>query len=209
MQAEKRLGERALIDPNVHLDYRSGRAGDEPLVLGPAARLRTGTVLYSGSRIGARLSTGHNVVIREQCDIGDDVSIWSCSIVDYGCRIGDRVKIHSGCYIAQYTVIEDGAFLAPGVSFANDLYPGSVESAALMCGPVIGTGAQLGVNVTVLPYVHIGAGSIVGAGSVVVKDIPPGVVAVGSPARPLRDVPDAAAIESRLGTANMSGLLTP
>ena len=56
-------------------------------------------------------------------------------MVDYGCRIGDRVKIHANCYIAQFTVIEDDAFLAPGVTIANDLYPGDAESARLMAGP--------------------------------------------------------------------------
>src|SRR6185369_16053138 len=94
----------------------------------------------------------------------------------------DRVKIHSNCYIAQFTVIEDDAFLAPGVSIANDLYPGDEESARLMTGPHIGAGAQIGVNVTILPFVRIGAGAIIGAGSVVTRDIPPGAVAFGNPA---------------------------
>ena len=76
--------------------------------------LRSGSVLYLGSRIGARFQAGHNVVIREECEIGDDVSVWSNSVIDYGCRIGDRVKIHSNCYVAQFSEIEDEAFLAPG-----------------------------------------------------------------------------------------------
>ena len=75
-------------------------------MIGPARRLRSGTVLYAGSRIGERFQTGHHVVVREECEIGDDVSIWSNTVVDYGCRIGDRVKIHSNCYVAQFTEIE-------------------------------------------------------------------------------------------------------
>ena len=122
-------------------------------------------------------------MVREGCLIGDDVSVWSGTVLDYGCRVGDRVKIHAGCYVAQYTVIEQDAFLAPGVRFANDLYPGDAESARMMTGPVVGKGAQLGVNVTVLPYVQIGAGCLVGAGSVVTRDLPPGSLAYGSPAR--------------------------
>ena len=194
------LGATDLVaDEGVHVGYRPDRPVDELLHLGPAARLRTGTVLYAGTRIGARFSTGHNVVIREQSTIGDDVSVWSNSVVDYGCRIGSRVKIHTSCYVAQFSEIADDAFLAPGVCFANDLYPGSPASAQAMCGPRIGAGAQIGVNVTVLPYVHIGAGAIIGAGSVVVDDVPPGVVAVGSPARPIADVPDDVTVQSRLG----------
>lgn len=193
------LGAEALVaDPDVTVGYPSDRPVDQPLRLGPGARLRSGTVLYGGSTVGARLSTGHNVVIREQSVLGDDVSVWSNSVVDYGCRIGNGVKIHSNCYVAQFSEIEDGAFLAPGVCFANDLYPGSEASADAMRGPHVGAGAQIGVNVTVLPYVRIGAGAIIGAGSVVVHDVEPGVVVVGSPARVVRPVPGAADIDARL-----------
>lgn len=198
MLADCRGGQDLQADDGVSVGYPPDRPVAGPLVLGPSARLRSGTVLYAGSTVGARLSTGHHVVIREESTIGDDVSVWSNSVVDYGCRLGHRVKIHTGCYIAQYSEIDDDAFLAPGVCFANDLYPGSSASAAAMRGPTVGAGAQLGVNVTVLPYVRIGAGAIVGAGSVVVHDVPPGVVAVGSPARPVRDVPDHAAVADRL-----------
>jgi acetyltransferase-like isoleucine patch superfamily enzyme len=201
MLADLRCGSGLVLDEQVHLAYPPDRGVPTPLVLGEAARLRTGTVIYAGSVVGDRFSTGHNVVIREECEIGDDVSVWSNTLVDYGCRIGHRVKIHANCYIAQYTVIEDDAFMAPGVTFANDLYPGSLESAAYMRGPIIERGAQLGVNVTVLPYVRIGAGTIVGAGSVVVKDLPPGVIAVGSPAVPIRDVPDDHAVQGRVAIA--------
>jgi acetyltransferase-like isoleucine patch superfamily enzyme len=170
------------VDDDVRVGYLPDRGCETPLVLGDGARLRSGTVLYAGSRIGARLQTGHHVVVREDCRIGDDVSVWSGSVVDYGCWIGDGVKIHANCYVAQYTEIHDGAFLAPGVSCANDLYPGQPASASVMSGPVIGAHAQLGVNVTVLPYVRVGDGCIVGAGSVVTKDVPGGTIAYGNPA---------------------------
>ena len=139
-------------------------------------------MLYDGTTIGRRLATGHGVVIREGCEIGDDVSVWSNSVIDYGCRIGDRVKIHCNCYVAQYTELEDDVFLAPGVTIANDLYPGDERSAQLMAGPRIGAGAQIGVNVTILPYVRIGASALIGAGSVVTRDVPAGTVAFGNPA---------------------------
>ena len=149
-------------------------------MVGDGARLRTGTVLYVGSRIGRNFETGHHVVVREQNRIGNDVSVWSDTVVDYGCVIGHRVKIHSNCYIAQFTEIEDDAFLAPGVTIANDLYPGSRISAEQMRGPLIAAGAQIGVNVTILPYVRIGAGAIIGAGSTVTRDIPDRTIAYGS-----------------------------
>lgn len=187
------------IDPGVILGYRVERFDAEPLVLGPDARLRTGTVLYDGSTIGARLQTGHNVIVREQCEIGDDVAIWSNSVIDYGCRIGDGVKIHTNIYVAQFTVIEEGAFLAPGVAIANDLYPGSDASADVMRGPHIEAGAQIGVGATLLPYVRIGAGAIIGSGAVVSRDIPAGTVAYGNPARPTKMVADLQPIDERVG----------
>ena len=152
-------------------------------MLGGGSHLRSGTVLYDGSRIGPGLETGHHVVIREDCVLGEHVSIWSNAVIDYGCRIGDRVKIHANCYVAQFTEILEDAFLAPGVTIANDLYPGQAGSADVMSGPWIGPGAQLGVNVTVLPFVRIGEGCLIGAGSVVTRDIAPGLVAFGNPAR--------------------------
>jgi len=173
---------QAPAEPGVLIGYPSARGHADALVLGAGARLRSGTVLYDGSSIGQRLQTGHGVVVREECVIGDDVSIWSNSVIDYGCRIGDRVKVHCNCYVAQFTELEDDAFLAPGVTIANDLYPGDQRSAELMAGPRIGAGAQIGVNVTILPYIRIGSGALIGAGSVVTRDIPSGAVAFGNPA---------------------------
>lgn len=191
-------GEPTEADPGVLIGYPVTRSDMDPLVLGPGARLRSGTVLYDGTTIGRCLQTGHGVVVREACRIGDDVCIWSNSIVDYGCRIGDRVKIHCNCYVAQFTELEDDVFLAPGVSIANDLYPGDQRSAQLMAGPRIGAGAQIGVNVTILPFVRIGAGALIGAGSVVTRDIPAAVVAFGNPAVPRRPVADLPVIQSRV-----------
>lgn len=171
------------VAPDVIVGHPSPRGSRPPVVVGDGVRLRSGTVLYDGSRIGLRLETGHHVVIREDCEIGDDVCVWSNSVIDYSCRIGNGVKIHSNCYVAQYTDILDGAFLAPGVTIANDLYPGREGSAEVMSGPWIGPGVQLGVNVTVLPYVRIGEGCLIGAGSVVTRDLAPGLVAYGNPAR--------------------------
>lgn len=187
------------IDDNVRLRYPVERSDVPELVMGEGARLRSGTIIYDGSVIGSGLTTGHNVIVREQCTLGDNVSIWSNTVIDYGCVIGNNVKIHTNIYIAQFTVIEDGAFIAPGVSIANDLYPGSDESADLMRGPHIEAGAQIGVGAILLPYVRIGAGAIVGSGAVVTKDVPPGTVVVGSPARVTKAVADLAPIAQRVG----------
>jgi acetyltransferase-like isoleucine patch superfamily enzyme len=178
------LGEGSVIDEDAVLGYLSPRRGvSAELTIGANARIRSGCVIYAGSRIGSHLETGHHTVIREENEIGDHFSIWNSSVVDYGCRIGMRVKVHCHVYIAQFTVIEDDVFLAPGVRIANDYHPGCPDSKECMRGPSLRKGCRIGVNVTLLPYVTVGAGTLVGSGSVVTKDLPPGVVAYGNPAR--------------------------
>lgn len=120
---EVQFSDELFTDEFVLLGYPSARCPSMLLTIGEGARFRSGTVIYSGTSIGDRFETGHNVVIREENTIGDDVSIWSNTVVDYGCSIGDRVKIHSNCYVAQFTELEDDVFLAPGVTVANDLFP--------------------------------------------------------------------------------------
>ncbi len=201
--AELELGPDGQRDPGVVLGYRTGRPAERHLTIGPRHHLRSGTIIYEGSAIGAGFQTGHQSSSRRGHD-RRGVSVRSNSVVDYGVTIGDGVKIHTNCYVAQHSEIGPWAFLAPGVSFANDLYPGDEESAALMRGPIIGAGVQLGVNVTVLPKVSIGEGTMVGAGSVVTRDLPGGVIAYGNPARPHGRVADRTPISERWATTGSS-----
>ena len=185
------LGENASVDESVILAYPANRSiSDRRLVIGAHARILSGSVIYEGTTIGSHFATGHNVVIREENLIGDHFRIWSNSMVDYGCRIGHGVKIHVNCYVAQFTTIEDDVFLAPGVTIANDIHPGCKHALECMRGPTIKRGAQIGVNVTLLPFITIGERAVIGSGSVVTKDVPPEVVVAGNPARVLRSIHD-------------------
>lgn len=187
----KRIGPNLRADDGVILGYVPGRKIENlELVIGANAEVRAGTIIYGGTRIGDDFETGHNVVIREENRIGDGVSIWNNTVIDYGCVIGNHVKIHCNIYVAQFTIVEDGAFLAPGVTIANDPHPGCEHSKECMRGPTIGRGAQLGVNVTVLPFVTIGERALIGSGAVVTEDIPAGMVAYGNPARVVRAITD-------------------
>jgi acetyltransferase-like isoleucine patch superfamily enzyme len=178
------IGQPEELGPYVLVGQRPRRnVAELALVVGEGAQLGSGTVLYLGSSIGTHLKTGHHVVIREQNVLGDAVSVWSNSVIDYGCQIGSRVKIHTNVYIAQFSILEDDVFVAPGVSFANDLHPGCPMSEPCMQGPTLKKGAQIGVNVTVLPYIVIGEYALIGAGSVVTRNVPDGAVAYGNPAR--------------------------
>ena len=182
------VGDGAEIDDEVFLGYTAGRLKEQILTIGPGAHVRRGTIIYCGTRIGNRLETGHNVVIREENDIGDNFRIWNNSVIDYGCRIGNNVKIHTNVYVAQFSTIEDDVFMAPGVTFANDMHPGCPNSHECMQGPYIKRGAQIGINSTILPRITIGEFSVIGAGSVVTKDVPPGTIVAGNPARVIRKI---------------------
>ena len=118
------LGQDCVVDPAALLGYPTGRHIElRPVRIGDGARIRSGTAIYASVEIGARFETGHNVVIREENRIGDDCAVWNSSTIDYGCVLGHRVKIHCNVYVAQYTIIEDDVFLAPGVIIANDPHP--------------------------------------------------------------------------------------
>ncbi|MCC6003882.1 MAG: acetyltransferase [Thermofilum sp.] len=179
-----RLGKDCYIDETAQVGYTPSRQlKDLTLIIGNRAIIRSGTIIYLGSKIGDDFETGHNVIIREENIIGNNVKIWSNTIIDYRCKIGNNVKIHSHCYIAQLTTIEDDVFIAPGVMIANEKYPTGVFSEERIKGPTIKRGTKIGINATILPGVTIGEGAIVGAGSVVTKDVPPYTVVYGVPAR--------------------------
>ena len=180
------IGKDAKLDEDVLLGYFADRSiQNRKVSIGDNARIRSGTIVYQGVKVGTHFETGHYVIIREENEIGDGVRIWSHSVVDYGCRIGHNVRIHNLVYVAQGTVIEDDVFLAPGVMIANDRYPVQTDPRAWE-PVVIRKGAKVGINVTLMPGVEIGEGALVGGGSVVVKNVLPGTVVVGNPARVIK-----------------------
>jgi len=157
--------------------------------IGLGAILRSHTVIYAGNRIGARLQTGHAVLIREQNEIGDDVSIGSHSEIAHHVRLGNGVRIHSSVFIPEYSTLEDRSWIGPHAVFTNDRYPLSKESADPR-GPHVLADGKVGANVTLLRGVVIGRNALVGAGTMVVSDVPDGKVMAGNPARIVGDVAD-------------------
>jgi acetyltransferase-like isoleucine patch superfamily enzyme len=177
---------RSANHADVLLGYPSGRPGVTGATrIGRGARIRSGSIVYAAVDIGEDFETGHHVIVREENRIGSHCTVWNNSTIDYGCVIGNRVRIHCNIYLAQFTVIEDDVFLAPGVSVANDPHPICTKC---MQGPTIRKGARIGVNVTLLPLITIGEHALIGAGSVVTRDVPAGMAVAGNPARELGPV---------------------
>ncbi|MDT4969359.1 MAG: hypothetical protein QOJ64_4096 [Acidobacteriota bacterium] len=188
---ETTVGEFALIG----VPLRDSQPGEVETVIGAGSVIRSHTVIYAGNVIGAKFQTGHGVMIRELNQIGEGVSIGTHSVIEHHVKIGNRVRIHSNAFIPEYSVIEDEAWIGPNVVFTNALYPLSPNAKATLKGPHIMTGAKIGANATLLPGVTIGRNALIGAGSVVVHDVPDGKVVVGNPARVVKDVSEIAAYE--------------
>lgn len=185
------LGEFVLIG----VPPRGAGSGDLPTVIGPGAIIRSHSVIYAGNRIGARFQAGHGILLRELNEIGDDVSVGTHSIIEHHVVIEHGVRIHSNAFIPEYSVLEEGAWVGPAVVFTNAMYPLGKDAKKTLKGPRIRPRAKVGAHATLLPGVVIGAHALVGAGAVVVDDVPDGVVVVGNPARILKRVSDLSAYE--------------
>jgi len=168
------------------------------LTIGSGAILRTGTILYSGSKIGNKFQTGDYCRIRENNQIGNNVSIGANSHVERDSIIGNNVRVHSFCFIPEYTIIEDDVWMGPGVTITNVVHPpcpifkerGHEMELKCLKGPLIKKGAVIGARSILLPGIEIGERSFVAAGSIVTKDVKPDTVVVGAPAKKTKRIKD-------------------
>lgn len=183
LYGEVKIGEGTTIQDNVIL----GNIEEGELSIGKDSIIRSGTVIYSDVKIGNDFRSGHNVLIRENTEIGDNVLVGTNSVIDGDCKIGNKVSIQTGVYITRYTTIEDDVFLGPFCVTTNDKY---MKYGVTLKGPVIKQGARIGANCTIMPGITIGKRAIVGAGSVVTRDVPPYKVIMGVPARVVKDAPE-------------------
>ena len=156
---------------------------DRNLQIGDDCYIRSHSVIYAGTVIGAHFQTGHGVVIHENGIIGNRVSIGSKTIVERNVTIEDDVEILAQAFIAQFSIIRKNAWIGPNVVFTNTKFPRNNDPDEHLQGPEVQEDVIIGANATILPGVVLGAGCLIGAGSVVVGDVEPDAVVVGNPAR--------------------------
>lgn len=168
------------------LPPRGCAPGELETVIGDGAVIRSHTVIYAGNIIGCGFQTGNKANIRELNTIGDDVSVGSLSVVEHHVDIRNGVRIHTQVFVPEYTTLEEGAWIGPNVVVTNAKYPVSPGVKDSLMGAHVERGAIVGANSTLLPGVRLGAGCLVGAGSVVTCDIPAGAVVVGNPAHRIK-----------------------
>lgn len=148
----------------------------------------------------------HALADCQSTNLGEGTRVWQFSVVLPGATLGDECNICSHCFVENDVVIgnrvtvkcgvqlwdgiriEDDAFIGPNVTFTNDRFPRSRQYPERFAQTVVKRGASIGGGATLLPGITIGQDAMVGAGSVVTSDVPPGAVVVGNPARVLRDV---------------------
>lgn len=167
----------------------SGAAdGEHSTEIGDDSVIRSHTVIYAGTKTGARFQTGHAACIREFNRIGSDVSVGTHSVIEHRVLIEDRVRIHSQAFVPEFCHLKAGSWLGPKTTLTNARYPQSPRAKEELKGVVVGERAKVGAGVTVLPGVSIGTEAVVGAGSVVVKDVGERQVVAGNPARVINNV---------------------
>lgn len=184
------LGDDSFVGANCilgeyQMDFcRDRRAPAHPLQIGAHALVRSGTILYSGSRIGTQFQTGHNVTIRENAAIGDHVSVGTLSDIQGNCRIGNYVRLHSNVHIGQLSQVDDFVWIYPYVVLTNDPTPPSEN----FVGVHVHSFAIVATGALVMPGLDIGQDALVAAGAIVTKPVPPYAVVAGNPGRITSDV---------------------
>lgn len=187
-----KLGANARLGEYVVLGHASAKTSHlRPLVIGRNATIRSHTVIYLGTLIGDDFETGHGALIRERNVIGNGVRVGSFTEVGRENRIGHGVRIHSRCFVPEYVEIQDRAWIGPGVTILNVPHPRCPSWEQCASGEqrvVIGRNAKVGGGAVIGPWVKLGENSLVGAGSVVIRNVPPGTVVAGNPARKIREI---------------------
>lgn len=158
--------------------------------LGAGAMLGGHVVIHAKVKIGDRARIGDHAQIRERAQIGAGATVGSFVSVDPEVVVGARASVQTRCYLARGTVIEDDAFLGPGVTIANDDTMGRHGPGESLRGATLRRACRVGAGVTICPGVEVGEEAFVAAGAVVAADLPPRAVAMGVPARVVREVPD-------------------
>jgi len=215
-----RLGKGVRIEDNCIIGYETLTGGfshkfDEckqiqPTIIGNGTLIRTGCIVYQSVTIGDNCWINHSVLLREHTCIGNHTCIGTMSDSEGYNNIGDHVLVHSQVHMCARMTIEDYTFVAPFTVFTNGNpmnYARDIHSPEQ--GPVIRFGTQIAVNVVVLPRVTVGYESLIGASSVVTKDVPALSIVLGAPGKVVDRVPNHLRMPEAIRQQYYGGKLDP
>lgn len=178
------IGARSILGEFLMDFYKDKINKVHSLEIGENALIRTETVIYGDTTIGNNFQTGHKVTIRENNKIGNKVRVGTLSDIQHHCNIGNYVNIHSNVFVGEESKIKDFVWIFPHVVLTNDPTPPSNQ----LAGVTIDSFAAISANCVVLPGVHIHEDALIGAGTVVTKDVPKETLVIGNPAREICSV---------------------
>lgn len=184
---ETRVEEHAIVGKPEH-GYAVGHVypgagADTPI--GAEVTIRAGAIVYAGTRIGAGTAVGHHTLLRSFVTVGDGTQLGHHLTIERGTRIGTQVRCSPGSHITSSCELADRVFLGAGVRTVNDrdLIWRHPSREPELVPPRFADGARIGSGSVILAGVLIGEDALVGAGSVVTRDIPARSIAYGVPAR--------------------------
>lgn len=173
------IGDDSIIDGFCEIGYPTARRDGSPLVIGSGSLIRSHSVFYEGSKFGDKLVTGHRVTVRERTVAGQNLQIGTLGDIQGNCMIGDYVRFHSNVHIGQLSKVGNFVWIFPYVVLTNDPHPPS-ES---LVGTIVEDYAAIATMSIILPGVKVGSGALVGAHTLVNRDVAQHVVVSGSPAQ--------------------------
>ena len=193
-----RIGDRTIIYDNVEIGDNTVICNDciigEPpnayytdpnnynnpkTIIGADSLVRSHTIIYAGNTIGDHFQTGHRVTLRENTIIGSHCSLGTLDDIQGNSRFGDYCRLHSNVHIGMHSVLGNFVFVYPYVVFTNDPTPPSDN----LMGPSVGDYTQIATGSVLLPGIKIGKHCVIGACSLITKDVDDYMLAMGSPAQ--------------------------
>lgn len=191
------IGDGCVIEDHVVLGKRprlargssaSGEVG--ALEIGERVTVCSGAVVFAGASVAAEAILGDQSFVRERSTIGPATVIGRGSVVDNDVVVGARVKVQTNVYLTAFTTIEDDVFVGPGATTTNDNTMARHGEETLLRGATLRRACRVGGGTVLTPGVEIGEEAFVAAGAVVTRDVPARAVAIGVPARVVRQVDD-------------------
>jgi acetyltransferase-like isoleucine patch superfamily enzyme len=189
------IGDGCVIEDHVVLGKRprlargSAAKGDVgALEIGERVTVCSGAVVFAGAKIEDEAILGDQCFVRERSRVGVRSVIGHGSVVDNDVIVGARVKVQTGVYLTAFTIVEDDVFVGPGASTTNDDTMARHGPDLRLRGATLRRACRVGGSVVLTPGVEVGEEAFVAAGAVVTKDVPARGVAIGVPARVVREV---------------------
>ena len=198
IEADTVIGANVRIDAFAHIGKTPMKAANsavtkeselDPCVIGDGCIIGTHAVVYRGCTLNEGVLVADMGEVRERVTVGEKTIIGKGATVECDCKVGSYCKIQTNAYITAYSTLGNYCFIAPGVVTSNDNYAGRTKKCfAEFKGVTVCDGGRIGAGAVIKPGIVIGEDGFVAAGSVVTRDVEPGMIVMGVPAKTVRKV---------------------